>query len=55
MPQLDKIMFIYVIFWFLFISLFVYSIFYLYFLLPIINTQKIKNLNFITKINNLGL
>jgi len=55
MPQLDKVMFIYVFFWFFIISIIFYSLFYIFYLLPFVNRQKIIILNYLYKLNNLGL
>jgi hypothetical protein len=55
MPQLDKVMFMYIFFGFFVISIIVYSIFYLYCLLPLINQQKVRLINYFTKLSYLNI
>ena len=42
MPQLDKVSIVHIIYWFIFISVIMYIIIYLFFIVPFINSTKIR-------------
>ena len=42
MPQLDKVSIVHVIYWFIFITTIFYIIIYLFFIVPFVNSSKIR-------------